>query len=122
MKYTQDHEWIKIEEGDVAVIGITDYAQNALGDLVYVELPEAGKQVKKGDHFAVVESVKTAAEVYTPVSGEVIAVNNDLSGDPALLKKPLEEGWIARVKMTNPAELDGMMDKPAYDEFLKTVS
>lgn len=121
MKYTEDHEWIQLD-GDVAVIGITDYAQNALGDLVYVELPKLGRQVKKGEHFAVVESVKTAAEVYTPVSGEVVAINDNLSADPELLKKSLEEGWIARVKMTDPAEITGLMDKAAYDEFLKTVS
>lgn len=122
MKYTEDHEWIKIEDGDVAVIGITDYAQNALGDLVYVELPKLGRAVKKGEHFAVVESVKTAAEVYTPVSGEVVAINDNLSADPELLKKSLEEGWIAQVKMTDPGEINGLMDKAAYDDFLKTVS
>lgn len=122
IKYTQDHEWVKIEGGDVAVIGITDYAQNALGDLVYVELPKMGRNVKKGEHFAVVESVKTAAEVYTPVTGEVVGVNDNLSADPELLKKSLEEGWIARIKMTNPDEINGLLDKAAYDEFLKTVS
>lgn len=122
IKYSQDHEWIKIEDGDVAVIGITDYAQNALGDLVYVELPKMGRQVKKGEHFAVVESVKTAAEVYTPVTGEIVGINDNLSADPELLKKSLEEGWIARIKMTNPDEMIGLMDKAAYDEFLKTVS
>ena len=122
IKYSQDHEWIKIEDGDVAVIGITDYAQNALGDLVYVELPKMGRQVKKGEHFAVVESVKTAAEVYTPVTGEIVAINDNLSADPELLKKSLEDGWIARIKMTNPDEMTGLMDKAAYDEFLKTVS
>lgn len=121
MKYTKDHEWMKIE-GDVAVIGITDYAQNALGDLVFVELPKLGKQVKKGEHFAVVESVKTAAEVYTPVSGEVVAINDNLSGDPELLKKSIDEGWIAKIKITDPAEASGLMDKAAYDAFLKTVS
>lgn len=120
MKYTKDHEWMKIE-GDVAVIGITDYAQNALGDLVFVELPKLGKQVKKGEHFAVVESVKTAAEVYTPVSGEVVAINDNLSGDPELLKKSIDEGWIAKIKITDPAEASGLMDKAAYDAFLKTV-
>lgn len=122
IKYSQDHEWIKIEDGDVAVIGITDYAQNALGDLVYVELPKMGRQVKKGEHFAVVESVKTAAEVYTPVTGEIVGINDNLSADPELLKKSLEEGWIARIKMSNPDEITGLMDKAAYDDFLKTVS
>lgn len=121
MKYTKDHEWLKIEDGNVAVIGITDYAQNALGDLVYVELPKMGRQVKKGEHFAVVESVKTAAEVYTPVTGEVVGINDNLSGDPELLKKSIEEGWIAKIKMNNPEEVSAMLDKAAYDDFLKTV-
>lgn len=121
LKYTKDHEWLKLE-GDVAVIGITDYAQNALGDLVFVELPKVGKKVKKGEHFAVVESVKTAAEVYTPVTGEVVAINDNLSGDPELLKKSLDEGWIAKIKITDPSEASSLMDKAAYDAFLKTVS
>ena len=121
LKYTKDHEWLKMEGSDVAVIGITDYAQNALGDLVYVELPKIGNQVKKGEHFAVVESVKTAAEVYTPVTGEIVAVNDNLSGDPELLKKSLEEGWIAKIRMNDPSEIDGLMDKTAYDAFLETV-
>lgn len=120
MKFTKDHEWLKVE-GDVAVIGITDYAQNALGDLVYVELPKMGRQVKKGEHFAVVESVKTAAEVYTPVTGEVVAINDNLSGDPELLKKGLDEGWIAKIKMTSSDEMGGLMDQAAYDAFVKTL-
>lgn len=120
MKFTKDHEWLKVD-GDVAVIGITDYAQNALGDLVYVELPKMGRQVKKGEHFAVVESVKTAAEVYTPVTGEVVGVNDNLSGDPELLKKSLDEGWIAKIKMTDNSEVGALMDQAAYDEFVKTL-
>jgi glycine cleavage system H protein len=120
MKFTKDHEWLKVE-GDIAVIGITDYAQNALGDLVYVELPKMGRQVKKGEHFAVVESVKTAAEVYTPVTGEVVGVNDNLSGDPELLKKGLDEGWIAKIKMTSSDEMNGLMDQAAYDAFVKTL-
>ena len=87
LKYTSEHEWIKIEDGNVAVIGITQFAQDALGDLVYVELPEKGRKLTKGDDFAVVESVKTAAEVYTPVTGEIVAVNDNLSSDPELIKK-----------------------------------
>ena len=121
IKFTKDHEWLKIEDGNVAVIGITDYAQNALGDLVYVELPKMGRQIKKGEHFAVVESVKTAAEVYTPVTGEVVGVNDNLSGDPELLKKSLEEGWIAKIKMTDESEMGGLMDQAAYDAFVKTL-
>jgi glycine cleavage system H protein len=118
MKYTKEHEWLKLEGGNVAVIGITAYAQDALGDLVFVELPEIGRKVNKGDDFAVVESVKTAAEVYSPVAGEVVAVNDNLSTDPELIKKSLEAGWIAKIKITNPADLEGLMDKAAYDEFL----
>jgi glycine cleavage system H protein len=120
LKYTSEHEWIKVEDGNVAVIGITAYAQDALGDLVFVELPEIGRKVGKGDNFAVVESVKTAAEVYTPVSGEVVAINDNLSGDPELIKKSMEEGWIAKIKMTDAKEIDGLMDKKAYDDYLKT--
>ena len=120
LKYTSEHEWVKIEDGDVAVIGITAYAQDALGDLVFVELPELGRKVGKGDNFAVVESVKTAAEVYTPVKGEVVAINDNLSGDPELIKKSMEEGWIAKIRMTDAAEIDGLMDKAAYDAYLKT--
>jgi glycine cleavage system H protein len=119
LKYTSEHEWLKIEGGTTAVIGITEYAQDALGDLVYVELPQVGKKVKKGEDFAVVESVKTAAEVYSPVSGEVVAINDNLSGNPELIKKSLDEGWIAKIKMTDPAEIKGLMDRAAYDEFLK---
>lgn len=120
LKYTKEHEWLKLEGGNVAVIGITEYAQDALGDLVFVELPEVGRKVNKGEDFAVVESVKTAAEVYSPVAGEIVAVNDNLSGNPELIKKSLEEGWIAKIKVSNPAELEGMMDKAAYDEFLST--
>ncbi len=118
LKYTSEHEWVMIEDGDVAVIGITAFAQDALGDLVYVELPETGRTLDKGEDFAVVESVKTAAEVYTPVSGEIVAVNDNLSSDPELIKKSLAEGWIAKVKMTDPAQLAALMDKDAYDQFV----
>ena len=120
LKYTKEHEWLKLEGGNVAVIGITAYAQDALGDLVFVELPEVGRKVSKGEDFAVVESVKTAAEVYSPVAGEIVAVNDNLSGNPELIKKSLEEGWIAKIKVSNPKDLEGMMDKAAYDEFLST--
>jgi glycine cleavage system H protein len=118
IKYTTEHEWLKIEGGNVAVIGITEFAQDALGDLVYVELPQVGRKVSKGEDFAVVESVKTAAEVYSPVSGEIVAVNDNLSGDPELIKKSQEDGWIAKIKITDPDELKGLMDRSAYDKFL----
>ena len=118
IRYTREHEWLKMEGGDVAVIGITAYAQDALGDLVYVELPEVGRTVSKGEDFAVVESVKTAAEVYSPVSGEIIAVNADLASNPELIKDSLEKGWIAKIRIGNEEELAGLMDKAAYDAFL----
>jgi glycine cleavage system H protein len=119
LKYTKDHEWLKIEDGNVAVIGITEYAQDALGDLVYVELPDVGASFNKGDDFAVVESVKTAAEVYTPVSGEVVAVNDDLPDNPELIKESLEAGWIAKIKMTDEADMSEMMDDDAYKSYLE---
>jgi glycine cleavage system H protein len=121
LKYTQEHEWIKIEDGNVAVLGITAYAQDALGDLVFVELPEVGRKLTKGEHFAVVESVKTAAEVYTPVAGEIVAINDNLSSDPELIKKSLDDGWIAKIKLENPSELDGLMDRAAYDKFTASL-
>jgi glycine cleavage system H protein len=120
LKYTSEHEWLKIEGGNVVVIGITEFAQDALGDLVFVELPEVGRKVKKGDDFAVVESVKTAAEVYTPVTGEIVAINDNLSGDPELIKKSMDAGWIAKIRMDDPAEIANLMDRAAYDAFLKT--
>lgn len=119
-KFTKDHEWVKIEGGDIAVVGITDYAQHALGDLVFIELPKMGASYKKGAHFAVVESVKTAAEVYTPVTGEVVAVNSALENDFDLLKSDTD-GWIAKFKMTDSAELSGLMDEASYKDYLKTV-
>lgn len=120
IKFTKDHEWVKIENGTIAVLGITDYAQHALGDIVYIELPKLGATYGKGSHFAVVESVKTAAEVYTPVSGEIVAVNTALEKDFDLLKSETD-GWIAKIKMNNPAEIEVLMDDAAYQAYLKTV-
>lgn len=120
IKFTKDHEWVKIEDGAVAVLGITEYAQHALGDLVYVELPKIGATYSKGAHFAVVESVKTAAEVYTPVSGEIVAVNTALEKDFDLLKSATD-GWIAKIKMNSPSEIEALMDESAYQAYLKTV-
>lgn len=118
LKYTQDHEWIALD-GDVAAIGITDYAQEALGDLVFIELPDVGCKLAKGDHFAVVESVKTAAEVYTPFAGEIVAVNSDMEGDLDLIKKPADKkGWIAKIKLSDPAELEELMDEASYKKYI----
>ncbi|MCB1532331.1 MAG: glycine cleavage system protein GcvH [Alphaproteobacteria bacterium] len=121
LKFTNEHECIMVD-GDVAWVGITPYAQEALGDLVYVELPEVGKQVKKGEDFAVVESVKTAAEVYSPVDGEVIEANDNMPDDLALISKPVADGgWIAKIKISDPSQLEGLMDEAAYQDYLKTV-
>ncbi len=121
LKFTNDHECIKIE-GDVAWVGITKYAQEALGDLVYVELPEIGRQLKKGDDFAVVESVKTAAEVYSPVDGEVIEANDNMADDLELIAQSVGEGgWIAKIKISDPVQLEGLMDEAKYNGFLKTL-
>lgn len=112
--YTEDHEWIRLE-GDEAVVGITDYAQEQLGDIVFVELPEAGSKVAKEDPFIVVESVKAASDVYAPVSGEVIAVNEALSGEPALINSGAEgDGWLVRMKIDDVAQLENLMDADAY--------
>ena len=120
VKYTKDHEWIKVD-GDVATIGITEHAQQQLGDVVFVELPAIGEAVKKGGEAAVVESVKAASEVYAPVTGEVIAVNKELEGDPALVNRGAEgDGWFMKVKLKDKSELTGLMDKAAYDKFVAT--
>jgi glycine cleavage system H protein len=106
-------------EGDVATIGITDHAQEQLGDVVFVELPHSGKTLSKGDEAAVVESVKAASEVYAPVSGEVVQVNKELEGDPALVNREAESGaWFLKVRLTDKGELDGLMDKADYDAFV----
>ncbi len=117
LKYTSEHEWIKIE-GDVATIGITAFAQDALGDLVYVELPDVGRKLAKGEDFAVVESVKTAAEVYTPVAGEIVEVNDNLPDNPELIKKSFDEGWIAKIKVDDTSVFADLMDQAAYDKYL----
>ncbi|CAN5315358.1 glycine cleavage system protein GcvH [soil metagenome] len=120
-RYTRDHEWIRIE-GEVAVVGISDYAQEQLGDIVFVELPEVGKKLVKGAEAAVVESVKAASEVYAPASGDVVAVNDTLSGNPAAVNEsPEGSGWFLKLKLANRAELDGLMDEAAYNAFLETI-
>ena len=117
-RFTRDHEWVR-QEGDVAVIGITDYAQSQLGDVVYVELPEIGRTVAQGKEAAVVESAKAASEVYAPVSGEVVAVNDAIVGDPAVVNQDaMGEGWFIRVRLADPTELNALMDEAAYDAFV----
>src|SRR5437016_1168353 len=118
IRFTRDHEWVRLE-GDIAVIGITDYAQEQLGDVVYVELPEIGRQVEQGKEAAVVESAKAASEVYAPVSGEVVAVNEAIVGDPAQVNADaMGEGWFLKLRLADPKELDALMDKVAYDAFV----
>ena len=121
MRFTKDHEWVEVD-GDVATIGITAYAAEQLGDVVFVEVPEAGKTVKAGDGLAVVESVKAASDVYAPLSGEVVEGNAALSDAPETVNAaPEGTGWFARLKMANPAELDQLMDRHAYEAYLQTL-
>lgn len=117
--YTQDHEWIDVD-GSNATVGITDYAQSQLGDITFVELPEAGTAVTKGDAPCVVDSVKAASDVYTPVSGTIAESNGALDGEPELVNSdPETGGWLFRVTLSDPSELEGLMDKAAYDDFVK---
>lgn len=119
LRFTNDHEWIRIE-GDLATVGITDYAQSQLGDVVYVELPEIGRRVEKGKEAAVVESVKAASEVYAPASGEVAEVNEAIIADPGKVNAdPTGEGWFLKLRLTDPRELDGLMDEAAYRRFVE---
>jgi glycine cleavage system H protein len=121
MRFTKDHEWVDVD-GDVVTIGVTAYAAEQLGDVVFVELPDVGKAVKAGDPLAVVESVKAASDVYAPVSGEVVAVNAGLPDKPETVNaEPEKDGWFAKLKLANPAELDALMDRPAYEQFLSTL-
>src|SRR5688572_30243373 len=118
--YTEDHEWLRIESDDVAVVGITDYAQDQLGDVVYVELPKPGAEHKRGDAIAVVESVKAAADVKAPASGSVIEVNEALAGSPELVNQdPTDRAWFYKMRLSNREELSGLMDENAYNEFAK---
>ena len=121
-KFTTDHEWINIEDHDAAVVGITLHAQDALGDVVFVDLPAVGRAFKKGEIAGVVESVKAAADIYMPVSGEIVEVNEQLRGEPALANTdPLGNGWFFKVKISDMGEFDQLMDAPEYDALLKTL-
>ena len=120
--FSEDHEWIAVD-GDTGTVGITDYAQEQLGDVVFVELPEIGRTVIKGDDMAVVESVKAASEVYAPVGGEVVAVNETLEDNPAAVNEDAEgEGWFVRLKLADSAELEDLMDAAAYTAFAESQS
>lgn len=119
LKFTEDHEWILLE-GDIATIGITDYAQKSLGDVVFVELPAVGTDFAKGDEMAVVESVKAASEVYAPVDGEVSEVNSALEDEPALVNtEAMDGGWFVKCKVSDPASLNELMDESAYSAFIE---
>lgn len=117
--FTEDHEWVRVE-GDVGTVGITDYAQEQLGDVVYVEVPEVGKTVAKGDEAGLVESVKAASEVYAPVSGEIVEVNEGLADAPAKVNESAEaDGWFMKLRLSDTAELGGLMDADAYKAFVE---
>ena len=121
MRFTKDHEWVRLE-GDVATVGISKHAAEALGDVVFVETPDAGKALTKGDSFAVVESVKAASDVYAPVSGEVVEGNAALASAPETVNAdPEGDGWFAKIRVSDASQLDDLMDRAAYDAFLATL-
>jgi glycine cleavage system H protein len=118
LKFTQEHEWVRID-GDVATVGITQHAQERLGDLVFVELPVVGKSFEKGAAAAVVESVKAASEVYSPIGGEIVAANPAIVADPSLVNSdPMGAGWFFKLKLANPSEVDALLDESAYKALL----
>jgi glycine cleavage system H protein len=120
--FTKDHVWVLID-GDIAVVGITEHAQEQLGDVVFVELPAIGRTVSQGGEAAVVESVKAASEVYAPLGGEIIEGNSALEDNPALVNQDAEgEGWFFKLRLSDPAEADGLMDRAAYEAYLETIS
>ena len=122
LRYTKDHEWARLD-GEVATVGITDYAQAQLGDIVFVELPEPGKSVNPGEEAAVVESVKAASEVYAPLGGEVVEVNEALQAEPALVNAdPTGKGWFLKLKLSDPAAFDSLMDESSYQAYLKELA
>jgi glycine cleavage system H protein len=122
IRYTKDHEYVRLD-GDVATVGITDHAQEQLGDIVFVELPQVGKSVDQGAEAAVVESVKAASEVYAPLSGKVVEVNKALEGEPAKVNAdPLGEGWFLKLKVKDKSQFDALMDEAAYNEFVAALS
>ena len=118
IKYTKDHEWVLLE-GDVATVGITNHAQEQLGDVVFVDLPEAGDSFEAGDDVCVVESVKAASDIYAPIGGEIVEANDDLDANPALINaSPAGDGWIFKLKVSDPSEMDDLMDEAAYNDHI----
>lgn len=121
LKFTKEHEWLNID-GDTATVGITDYAQKELGDVVYVELPPIGDTFAKGEACSSIESVKAVSDIYTPVSGEIVDVNSDLEDSPELVNQsPYEEGWVFKIKIEDDGELDDLMDSDMYEEYLQGI-
>lgn len=119
LKYTEEHEWVLIED-DIATIGITDFAQDQLGDVVFVELPEVGDELEAGKTFGVVESVKAVSDVYAPVSGEVVEINEELPETPEVLNtSPYEDGWMLKIRVSNPEDIQELMDASGYQEFIE---
>jgi len=120
IKYSEDHEWVDEKEDDIVVIGITDFAQEQLGDLVYVELPEVGDECSRGENISVIESVKAASDLVAPVSGSIIEVNSRLEDEPEIVTEDsMGEGWFIKVKLSNPEELNDLMDEDAYNTFIE---
>ena len=121
LRFSEEHEWVRLD-GDVATVGISNFAQEQLGDVVFVELPEQGRSVTKGEEAAVVESLKAASEVYAPVSGEVVEVNEPLADDPGLVnREPTAGGWFIKVRMADPGEVESLLDEAAYDDFVSNL-
>ncbi len=119
LKYTKEHEWVKVD-GKIATIGITDFAQGELGDIVFIELPEIGLEVKQMGKFGTIEAVKAVSDMYSPVSGKIVEINSALDGDPMIVNKdPYGEGWMVKLQVSNPAELDKLLDAKAYESLLK---
>ena len=122
IRYTKDHEYVRLE-GEIGIVGINDYAQSQLGDVVFVELPTVGAKLEQGGEVAVVESVKAASEIFAPASGEVIAINATLDNEPSLINEDATgKGWLFRLKLSDPSELESLMDEAAYQEFLKSIA
>lgn len=118
LKYTKDHEWARIE-GDIATVGITDYAQSELGDIVYVELPEIGKKTKQSESFGTIEAVKAVSDLFAPLSGEIVEVNSTLANQPEVINKdPYGEGWLVKIKFSNKNEINNLLDKSKYEELI----
>lgn len=119
IKYTKSHEWIEIKDDNTAIIGITNHAQEQLGDIVFVELPAMGDDITSGDEFAVIESTKAASDIYAPLSGEIIAINDNLEGNPALVnEQPLDGGWLVKIQLSDDYDLDDLMDEDEYMEMI----